>query len=68
MRTKDGRYRAYLLDNTGRIFRAIELAIAADDTAIDAAQKLIDGHDIELWNKDWRIAKFDRRPSNSQAE
>jgi hypothetical protein len=60
---------------TGRIFWITLAAFSAllswqfaanDNAAIDAAQKLIDGHDIELGNKDRRIAKFDRHPSNSK--
>jgi hypothetical protein len=42
-------YRAYILDEGGRIIGFEPLVCASDDEAIVSAQRLVDGHDIELW-------------------
>jgi hypothetical protein len=42
-------YRAYVLDEDGRIRRAIELDCADDATALEEARQYADGHDVELW-------------------
>jgi hypothetical protein len=35
----------------------------ADDTdATEQAERLVDGHDVELWQRDRKIAKFERKP------
>ena len=53
-------YRAYILDEDGRISRAIELVFPDDETAKKYARQLVDGHDVELWQGDRQIATFDR--------
>ncbi len=48
---KDGApYRAFLLDENGHIFQRIELECCNDEAAIHEANKLLDGHDIEIWH------------------
>jgi hypothetical protein len=43
-------YRAYLVGVDGR-FIGFEPIVCADDTeATEKAQRLVDGHDIELWS------------------
>jgi hypothetical protein len=29
---------------------------------MEQAKQLVDGHDVELWQRDRKIAKFDRQP------
>src|SRR4051812_9913678 len=49
-------YRAYILDEDGHFLRAIELVCLDDDAAKEHAKQLVDGHDIELWRQERRIA------------
>ena len=55
-------YRAYLIGNDGHFFEAVPLVCATDAEAIEKAEQLVDGHAIELWQRDRKIAKFDRKP------
>jgi hypothetical protein len=52
----------YAIGNDGLLFSAIHLDCPDDKAAIESAKQLINDHDIELWQRDRRIAKFERRP------
>ena len=54
-------YRAYLVGQDSYFIKAVDLDCADDDAAIKRAQKMVDGHDVELWQHARRIAKFDHR-------
>jgi hypothetical protein len=41
--------------------KSVVLDCAHDSAAIESASQLVDGHDIELWQRDRRIAKFQRK-------
>jgi hypothetical protein len=58
-------YRVYVLDTDGHIARSILLVCPDDRAAIASAKQLIDGHDIELWQRDRKIARFDSHPQNT---
>ena len=51
-------YRVYVIGSDGHFVRAIQLDCPDDNAAIESAKQLIDGHDIELWQRDRRIVKF----------
>jgi hypothetical protein len=51
-------YRAYIMGWDGHILRPVELFCKNDEDAKDQARRLIDGHDIELWQLDRKIADF----------
>jgi hypothetical protein len=51
-------YRAYIIWTDGHFLRAIELICPDDDSAKEYAKNLADGHDVELWQQDRRIATF----------
>jgi hypothetical protein len=55
-------YRVYVIGQDGHFIRSIDLSCADDSAAIESAKQLIDGHDIELWQRDRRIARFDTKP------
>jgi hypothetical protein len=55
-------YRVYVLGDDSHVMRRIELECADDNAAVESAKQYIDGHDIELWQRERRIAKFDRKP------
>jgi len=42
-------YRAYIIDHDGHIQRFEPIVCADDDTTIAAAKRLVDGHDVEVW-------------------
>jgi hypothetical protein len=54
-------YRAYIvgIDGSFNSTRAEFLHNHPDDaTAIEAAKQLVDGHDIELWDRDRFVGRF----------
>jgi hypothetical protein len=58
-------YRVYIVGDDGHFLRAIQLDCPDDRAAIESAKQLIDGHDIELWQRDRRIARFDTRSKDT---
>ena len=55
-------YRVYVMGTDGHIANAILLDCVDDNAAIESAKQLVNGRDLELWQRDRLIAKFDRRP------
>ena len=51
-------YRAYILSSDGRIKRPVDLECDDDEAAKKAAQQLVDGHDVELWQGRRKIETF----------
>jgi hypothetical protein len=51
-------YRAYIIGADGRFLRAVELVCPDDDSAKEYARQLVDGHDVELWQGDRHVAKY----------
>ena len=54
-------YRVYVIDSDGHFIRAIQLDCADDKAAIESAKQLVNGHDVELWQLDRKVAKFERK-------
>jgi hypothetical protein len=52
-------YQAYVLGEDGHIQQRIDLVCADDDAAKKRAEALVDGHAIELWQSDRKIATFE---------
>ena len=52
-------YRAFLIGSDGHIFSAVVVDEPDDWAAIAATKLLVDGHDVELWQRDRKIAKFE---------
>jgi hypothetical protein len=64
-------YRAYILGGEGhRFLRVAEFSRdhADDATALCAAKKLIDGHDVELWDGARLVVRLDHRDGNPSGE
>jgi hypothetical protein len=56
-------YRAYATGHLVQFIRAVELGYSDDISAAAAAQQLLeDGHGVELWQLDHKVAQFDRKP------
>jgi hypothetical protein len=51
-------YRAYIVGRDGRFIRSVELLCTDDEQAKAYAKQLVDGHDVELWQRDRLIDKF----------
>jgi hypothetical protein len=51
-------YRAYLIGSDGH-FVGCEPIVGADDSdATEKAKRLVDGHDVELWNGSRLVARL----------
>jgi len=55
----DGFY-AYIVDPNGHVISRVDLALESEEAAKERAQQLVDGHDVELWQRDRKIATFTR--------
>jgi hypothetical protein len=53
-------YRVYAIGNDGHIADAIQLDCVDDNAAIQSAKLLVNGRDLELWQRARLIAKFER--------
>jgi hypothetical protein len=53
-------YRAFILGPDGRVQGSVDLLCENEGEAIKAAKQLIDGHDVELWQRDRKIERFNR--------
>jgi hypothetical protein len=56
-----GEYRAYLLKEDGHVIHRLDLVCPDDEAAKVRAKQLVDGHDVELWERARHIATFKRR-------
>jgi hypothetical protein len=57
-------YRAYIIGRDGHFQNSVSLDCGDDDEAKDQAKQLVDGHDVELWQRDRKIAMFERQPKS----
>lgn len=55
-------YYAYLIGPDGHIMSRVAIVCEDDEAAKEQAKQLVDGHDIELWQLDRRIATFTFKP------
>jgi hypothetical protein len=52
-------YRAYIVGIDGHFIRVEFLHTYPDDaTAIEAAKQIVDGYDVELWDRDRFVGRF----------
>jgi hypothetical protein len=54
-------YRVYLIGQRGHFQKSIPLECANDEAAKQEAEQFIDGHDVELWQRERKIARFQRK-------
>ena len=54
-------YRAYLMGPDGHIKSRVDLICEHEEAAKEQAKQLVDGHDVELWQLDRKIATFIRK-------
>jgi hypothetical protein len=51
-------YRAYVIGPDGHFMKRFDFWCQDDEAAKDCAKQLVDGHDVELWRQDQKIAEF----------
>jgi hypothetical protein len=52
-------YRAYIIGLHDRSIGVVQLDCIEDESAIKSAWRLVDSHDVELWQMDRPVARFD---------
>jgi hypothetical protein len=52
-------YHAYIVGSHSRCISAVRMDCADDDIAIESAGRLVDRHDVELWQMDRPVVRFD---------
>jgi hypothetical protein len=52
-------YRIYIIGADGHFYRSVLLDCMNDEEAVEQAKKQLDGHDIELWQLDRKVAMLD---------
>jgi hypothetical protein len=57
----DGFY-AYIVDEDGHVINRVDLRFEKQEDAAERAKSLVDGHDVELWQRDRKIATFKHQP------
>jgi hypothetical protein len=55
-------YRVYIVDSDDHFHSSVSLECADDTEAMKQAEQLVDGHDVELWQRDRKITRFDKKP------
>jgi hypothetical protein len=55
-------YRAYIIGSDGHFFSVVPLECDDDTDAAEQAKQLVDGHDVELWQRDRKVATFGHKP------
>jgi hypothetical protein len=55
-------YRLYTIGRGGHFQKSVPLQCENDEVAKQQAELLVDGHDVELWQRDRKIVGFERKP------
>jgi hypothetical protein len=58
-------YRVYTLGEDGHIKGRLEIRCPDDEAALERAKQLADGHAVELWEYDRRIALIDGKDGSA---
>jgi hypothetical protein len=56
----DGYY-AYVIGPDGHVINRVNLAFEKQEEAEERAKALVDGHDVELWQRDRKLRTFKHR-------
>jgi hypothetical protein len=54
-------YCAYIVGLHDRSIGVVQMDCVDDNSAIKSATRLVDSHDVELWQMDRPVARFDAR-------
>jgi hypothetical protein len=50
------------MDLDGHFLNVVDIVTENDESASERARQLVDGHDVELWRQERRVALFKRNP------
>lgn len=54
-------YRAYIIGSDSHFQKAVPLDCTDDEAAKEQAKQLVKYHDVELWQRDQEVAKFEHK-------
>ena len=54
-------YHAFIVGLHDRFIGVVQMDCVDDNSAIKSATRLVDSHDVELWQMDRPVARFDAR-------
>jgi hypothetical protein len=54
-------YRAYIVGQHDRFIGVVQVDCIDDQSAVASARRLLDSHNVELWQRDRPVARFDAR-------
>jgi hypothetical protein len=54
-------YRALILGPDGHVVDRVDMFCTDDEVARERTRQLVDGHDVELWRHDRKLAEFKRK-------
>lgn len=54
-------YRAYLIEEDNRVHSYKPIDAESDDEALEAAKRLVDGHDVEVWSLDRMVGRLNKQ-------
>ncbi|MGO4713453.1 hypothetical protein [Bradyrhizobium sp. 2TAF24] len=52
-------YQAYIVGSHSRSIGVVRMDCADDDAAIESASRLVDNHDVELWQMGRPVVRFE---------
>jgi hypothetical protein len=55
-------YRVYIVGSDGHFVSSVALECADDTEATEQTEQLVDGHDVELWQRARKIAVLKHKP------
>jgi hypothetical protein len=58
-------YRVYIIGSDGHFQNVVLLDCSNDKAAIESAKQCVNGHEVELWQRDRLIARFDASVSET---
>ena len=58
-------YRAYIIGPDGHFHSSVALECLDDEAAAEQAKQLVDGHDVELWQRARKVATFNHKTKYS---
>ena len=59
-------YSAYLVGPDGHLIDFSTIQATDDDAAVEAAKKIVDGHHVEVWQFDRKIAVLPSKDENTR--